>query len=167
MSMWNSLKDVIEGIIRIRYFRHFIEAVDNARNDERHKHNRRSESPREGQRVALRKEIREICTIFGGPHIAGSLSHTQDRYEKEAQIGPTIVVTRTEERSNKATRRESKVTTFTERNARWVHHPLHDALVITAKVGNNNVHRMLVDNGSATNILYLNAFNKMGYHKNT
>ena len=43
-----------------------------------------------------------------------------------------------------------------------VHYPYHDALVITAEVGNNNVHRMLVDNESTTNILYLSAFNKMG-----
>ena len=44
----NSLKDVIEGLIRRGYFRHFIEAVDNARNDERCEHTRRSESIRRG-----------------------------------------------------------------------------------------------------------------------
>ena len=41
-------------------------------------------------------------------------------------------------------------------------HPHHDALVITTKVGNNYAHRMLVNNRSAINILYLNAFNKIG-----
>ena len=69
---------------------------------------------------------------------------------------------RTDERPNKAIRRESKDIMFIERDARWVHHPRHDALVIIAKVGNNNIHRMLVHNRSATDIIYLNAFNKMG-----
>ena len=43
---------------------------------------------------------------------------------------------------------------FTEANANWVHHPHEDALAVMAKIANNIVHRMLVDNGSAANILF-------------
>lgn len=144
------------------YFGHFIKAVDNARNDEMQEHNRQSESPRRGQRAPPRKEIREIHMIFSGPQIAGSSRHTQDTHAREARIGPTIVVKQIEEGPNKAARRESEDITFTKREVRWVHHPYHDALVITTRGSNNNVHRILVDNGSVADILSLSAFNRMG-----
>ena len=50
-----------------------------------------------------------------------------------------------------------------------MHHVLHpqcDALVIKAMIANNNVHRMLVDNGSSVDILYFQAFKKMGLKVN-
>ena len=43
---------------------------------------------------------------------------------------------------------------FTHAEASWVHHPYEDALVITAEIANSLVHWLLVDNGSAINILY-------------
>lgn len=43
----------------------------------------------------------------------------------------------------------------------WVHHPNHNALVITAKVGNRNVHRILINNGSTMNILYVDTYHKI------
>ena len=46
----------------------------------------------------------------------------------------------TEEHPNKHTRRELKEIVFTEADARWVNHPHADALVITARVANNNVY---------------------------
>ena len=45
---------------------------------------------------------------------------------------------------------------------RWVHHPHADALVITARITNSNVYRLTVDDGSATDILYLNEYKRMG-----
>ena len=36
------------------------------------------------------------------------------------------------------------------------------ALVITARVANSNVHRMLVNNRSAMDIIYLDAYKRMG-----
>ena len=59
-----------------------------------------------------------------------------------------------EEQPYKFFRRECKDITFTEQDACWVHHPHHDALVVIVKVGNSNVHQILVGNGSATDILY-------------
>ena len=51
--------------------------------------------------------------------------------------------------------------TFTEGDARMVHHPHSDALVVTAVIGNVNVHRLLVDNGSNVNILAYSAYHRM------
>ena len=110
------LKYVIERLIRRGYFCHFIEVVENACNDERREHNRQSESLRGGQRAAPREKIRKILVIFGEPHIAGSLRHTQDKYAREACTGPSITMNRMEERFNKAARRECKDITFIERD---------------------------------------------------
>ena len=46
---------------------------------------------------------------------------------------------------------------FREDDAKWVHHLHADALVITARVTNSNIHRLMMDDSSATDILYLNA----------
>ena len=47
---------------------------------------------------------------------------------------------------------------FTETYASWVHHPYEDAIVITSKIANSLIHRVLVDSGSAVNILYWDAY---------
>ena len=47
---------------------------------------------------------------------------------------------------------------FTKADANWVHHPYKDVLVVTEKIANSLVHRMLVDNGSTFNIFYWDAY---------
>ena len=47
---------------------------------------------------------------------------------------------------------------FLEENARRLHHPHDDAIVISLKVGDYNMHRILVDNSSSADILYYPAF---------
>ena len=54
----------------------------------------------------------------------------------------------------KIARRESSIIGFSEEDARRLHHPHDDAFVVSVRVGEYNVHRMLVDNGSSTNILF-------------
>ena len=41
-----------------------------------------------------------------------------------------------------------------------MHHPHENALVITVEVANSLVHQLLVDSGSAVNILYWDAYQK-------
>ena len=52
--------------------------------------------------------------------------------------------------------------TFSEGDVDYVRHPHCDALVIKAMVANNDVCRILVDNGSSVNILYFQAYERMG-----
>ena len=52
--------------------------------------------------------------------------------------------------------------TFSERDVHHVRYPHCDALVIKAIIANNNVHRMLINNGSSVDILYFQAFERMG-----
>ena len=58
----------------------------------------------------------------------------------------------------KIARRESTIIGFSEEDARRLHHPHDNALVVSIRVGDYNMHRVLVDNGSSTDILYYLAF---------
>ena len=58
--------------------------------------------------------------------------------------------------------RESPIIGFSEEDARRLHHPHDDAFVVSIRVGDYNVHRMLIDNGSSADILYYLAFQQMG-----
>ena len=51
--------------------------------------------------------------------------------------------------------------TFTNEDLRGLHLPRDDALVISTTIVNFNVQRILIDNGSSVNILFILAFNKM------
>ena len=62
----------------------------------------------------------------------------------------------------KIVRRESPIIGFSEEDARRLHHPHDDALVVSVRVEHYNVHRMLVDNDSLADILYYPAFQQMG-----
>ena len=72
---------------------------------------------------------------------------------KEATSPPQAHVHRTDKRPLKSTQGEHEDIVFTETDSRWVHHPHTDALVITIRVANSNVHRMLIDNGSVVAII--------------
>ena len=47
---------------------------------------------------------------------------------------------------------------FSEQDARYLHHPHDDALVVSIRVRDYNTYRVLVDNGSFVDILYYPAF---------
>ena len=53
----------------------------------------------------------------------------------------------------KIVRTEGPVIGFSEEDARRLHHLHDDALVVSIRVGDYNIHRVLVDNGSSTDIL--------------
>ena len=54
---------------------------------------------------------------------------------------------------------------FTEEDARNLHHPHDDALLISICMGDYNTHRVLVDNESFAEILYYLAFQQMRIRK--
>ena len=54
---------------------------------------------------------------------------------------------------------------FSEDDARRLHHPHDDALLVSLQIGDYNMHRVLVDNGSSANILYYSVFQQMRIDK--
>ena len=54
---------------------------------------------------------------------------------------------------------------FSDSDLEGCQHPYDDPLVIRAVVANKTIHRVLVDNGSSTDIIFASAFDKMGIGK--
>ena len=97
--------------------------------------------------------------IVGGTVATGSSKKARKTYLKmvqNVQLTGSVL---------KMARRESSIIGFSEDDARRLHHPHDDALVVNIRVGDYNVHRMLVDNGSSADILYYPAFQQMGINR--
>ena len=58
-------------------------------------------------------------------------------------------------------REDEPAIVFTDEDARWLHHPHDNAIVITLVITNYMTKRVLIDNGSSTDILYYPAFQQM------
>lgn len=55
---------------------------------------------------------------------------------------------------------------FTNTEARKIGQPHDDALVVIMMVGNNNVHRILIDRGSSVDVMCISTFKKIGLTTN-
>ena len=58
----------------------------------------------------------------------------------------------------KMVRIDNLIIGFSEEDARHLHHPHDNALIVSIWVGDYNTHRVLIDNGSSTDILYYPVF---------
>ena len=65
----------------------------------------------------------------------------------------------------KMARVDNLIIEFSEEDARRLHHPHDNAIVVSIWVGDYNTHRVLIDNGSSANILYYPAFQQMRIDK--
>ena len=99
---------------------------------------------------------RDIRMIVGGTAAIGlsKMAHkTYLRMVQNVQLMGSV---------SKIAQRESPIIGFSEEDARRLHHPHNDALVVSIRVEDYNMHRVLVDNGSSADILYYPAFQQMG-----
>ena len=90
--------------------------------------------------------------IIGGTATTGSSKKARKTYLRMVQNVQLTGSVR------KIARRESLIIGFSEDDARRLHHPHDNALVISIRVGDYNVHWMLVDNSSSADILYYPTF---------
>ena len=97
--------------------------------------------------------------IVGGTAGAGSSKKARKTYLRMVQ---SVQLTGT---VPKIARREGSIIGFSEEDARRLHHPHDDALVVSIRVGDYNMHRVLVDNDSSVDILYYPAFQQMRIDK--
>ena len=84
--------------------------------------------------------------------MAGSSKKARKMYLKMVQ---SVQISR---RPPKATRVDGPAISFTEEDARQLHHPHDNALVVSLSIASFNTRQVLVDNGSSTNIVYYLAF---------
>ncbi|XP_074324015.1 uncharacterized protein LOC141660935 [Apium graveolens] len=161
------LKDEIEALIKEGYLGEWV--VKKVR-----MHKDGVDRAKEGGGRALRgsnnealeenKFVRDgsIRAIYGGDPGMESSNRTLARYAREARFRPLIDIHRVETQPPKVFKGESMDITFSEADARWVHHPHNDALVIFIQIRTKNIHRAFVVNEISTNIIYYNTFKKMG-----
>ena len=85
----------------------------------------------------------------------GQLSRSRKTYLKVVQ---NIQLSR---RSPKTRTPNEQAITFTDEDALRIHHPHNDVIIITLLIADYSIRRVLVDNGSSTDILYYPAFQQM------
>ena len=93
---------------------------------------------------------------MGGTAVTGSSKQARKTYLRMVQ---NVQLTGS---VPKIARRESPIIGFSEENARRLHHPHDDALVVSIRIEDYNMHRVLVDNGSSADILYYPTFQQIG-----
>ena len=90
--------------------------------------------------------------IVGGMTATGSFKKARKTYLRMVQnVQLTSFVP-------KMARIDNPIIGFSEEDARHLHHPHDDVIVVSIRVGDYNTHRVLVDNGSSADILYYPAF---------
>ena len=112
----------------------------------------REQAPRRENDHLRPPPVGDIRMIIGGTVTTGSSKKAQKTYLKMVQ---NIQLTGS---VPKIAWGESPIIGFSEEDARRLHHPHDDALVVSVRVGDYNVHQMLVDNGNSADILYYPSF---------
>ena len=97
--------------------------------------------------------------IVGGTASSGSSKKTSKTYLRMVQNIQLMGFI------PKMARIDNPIIEFSEEDARHLHHPHDDALVVSIWVGDYNTHRILVDNGSSIDILYNPAYQQMRIDK--
>ncbi|XP_075658864.1 uncharacterized protein LOC142628703 [Castanea sativa] len=136
------LKQQVENLIRQGKLRNFL--------GQDHK----DEKLKAKVQNSSRPPLGEIRVIIGGTSPAQS-SKSRKTYLKVVQ---NIQVSRRFPKTRKA---DEQAITFTDEDAEKAHHLHDDAIVITLLIADYTTRRVLVDNGSSTNILYYPAFQQM------
>ncbi|XP_063947567.1 uncharacterized protein LOC135152128 [Daucus carota subsp. sativus] len=141
------LKDEIEFLIRRGKLSKFTKDGDkNYRdNDSRGRDN-------DDKRTQPRGPV--INVISGGPTAAGTSSNSRKAYAREVMN----IVGEPPKRA-----KIDYTMAFDNIDLEKVKFPHDDPLVITPVIGNSSVKRVLVDNGASVDILFYDAYEKMGY----
>ncbi|XP_074346444.1 uncharacterized protein LOC141685230 [Apium graveolens] len=151
------LKDEIETLIRQGKLTEWV--VKEVRRHRADYHTVPPPPPEDKERVP---RAGSIHIILGGSHIGGNSRKAMDRYAREAKDKPLTNVNHLSQRPPELFEREADDIVFRENDAKWVHYPHIDALVIKMKIGTVNVHRAMVDTGSSADVLTYDTYKKLG-----
>ena len=138
----------IEYLIRWGYLRRYIasEGQDQAQ-----------PPPPRQPTTQHQQPLGEIHVISGGFAGGGESSSTRKAHLRSIKSGEVMEV----QVVSKLPRLDTAIT-FSDSDLEGCQHPHYDPLVIRAVVANKTIHRVLVDNGSSTDIIFASAFDKMG-----
>ena len=150
------LKREIEYLIRRGYLRRFIPLESQAQNQDQNQ--TPTQQPQPWQTTTQHQQsLGEIQVISGG-FVGGGESNSARKAHlrsiRSAGIGEIQTV-------SKLPRLDTSIT-FSDSDLEGCQHPHDDQLVVRAVVANKTVHRVLVDNKSSVDIIFVSAFDKMG-----
>ncbi|XP_075663355.1 uncharacterized protein LOC142632929 [Castanea sativa] len=142
-SEYYDLKQQIEALIRLGKLQRLVskEMIDPPQEQATRRENER-----------LRPPIGDIRMIVEGTTISVSSRKARKTYLKMVQTIQLMGFV------SKMARIDNPINGFTEEDARCLHHPHDDALLVSIRVGHYNTYWVLVDNGSFTDILYYSSF---------
>jgi hypothetical protein len=148
-----ALKQQIEALIRQRKLGKFVRRD----NQEAHQEPRppRQEENNDRQEDRPQDFIGEMRSIVGGLASGGTSRSSKKAYARQAH---NILVT---QRPRKNVKMDDQVITFSEDDARGIHQPHDDTLVVTMTIAGFITRRVLIDNGSSADIIYLPAYQQM------
>ena len=113
--------------------------------------------PRQPTLVQHQPPLGEIHVISGGFAGGGESSSARKAHLRSIRSGETLEV----QTVSKLPRLDTTIT-FSDFDIEGCQHPHDDPLVIKTIVANKMIHRVLVDNGSSADIIFVSAFDKMG-----
>uniref|UniRef100_A0A2N9GS26 Uncharacterized protein n=1 Tax=Fagus sylvatica TaxID=28930 RepID=A0A2N9GS26_FAGSY len=147
-----ALKEQVETLIRQGKLQKYVNRPTNTRPAKPPVQREQAEPNRPGP-------VGEIRTIVGGPASGGTSRASRKAYAR--QVHNIMVV----QRPPKNIRLDDQIISFSEEDARGTHQPHDDALVITINIAGFTTRRVMVDNGSSADILYLPAYQQMQLDK--
>ena len=106
----------------------------------------------------VRQLLREIRIIVGGTSTRSS-SKAKKTY---LQVVQNVLLSG---RPPRMIKEDEPAIVFIDEDARWLHHPYDDEIVITFAVANNTTRRVLIDNGSSINILNYPTYQQIRINK--
>ena len=153
------LKREIEYLIRRGYLRRFISPENQAQSQAQNTGPTQQLPPRQ-MTTQHQQSLGEIQVIFGGFAGGGESSSARKahlRSIRSVEIGEIQTV-------SKLPWLDTSIT-FSDSDLEGCQHPHDDSLVVRAVVVNKTVHRILIDNGSSDDIIFVSAFEKLGIRR--
>nr|XP_023878037.1 uncharacterized protein LOC111990495 [Quercus suber] len=148
------LKKQIEELIRKGKLQRYVKKGEFSRFKDGNKNQKESVSRDEDNTSQPPQDIiGEINTIAGGPFLGGSFKSLRKACQR--QVNNVYMIPPSKQRWT------DQDMSFNEVDAKGVKQPHNDPLVIMLTIEGFNTKRILIDNGSSANIIYLPAFQQL------
>ncbi|GMN54060.1 hypothetical protein TIFTF001_023183 [Ficus carica] len=153
------LRDQIELLIRDGHLREFVERIITPTGPSRPAQAARR-NPRPSDQTDEQEQEHIVHTIFGGT-ATGDTTSSRRSYVCEARRYARGKYINMAEHISKIYRQDSAPITFTHDEADRLLHPHNDALIGEIRVAGNVIRRVLIDNGSSADIMFMDAFSRL------
>ena len=155
------LRKEMEYLIRRGYLRRFIAPEGQTQNQAQSQAQAQQPPPPPRQATTQHQHpLGEIYVISGGFAEGGESDSAKKAHLRSIRSRVVMEV----QAVSKLPRLDTSIT-FSDSDLEGCQHPHDDPLVIRAVVANKTVHRVLVDNGSSTGIIFASAFDKMNIRR--